>query len=106
MSQLETDPRSVDVGGAETLPIAVDFTAVLGTLEVVNGGGAPTCSLTDLTDASSTSGMLSGLPTVSGNRVQQTVTGLRAGHRYRLEVVARVGAAKVWAAEVEINCPW
>lgn len=106
MSQLETDPRGVDVGSAEMLPIAVDFTAVLEVAETVNGGGAPTCGLTDLTDASSTAGMLTGPPTVSGNRVQQTVTGLRAGHRYRLEVIARVSASKVWAAEVEINCPW
>lgn len=105
MSQLQTDPRTMDMGSAETLPLAIDFAAYLAGGETVNGSGAPTATLADLTDGSSTTGMLLGSPSVSGSKVTQTVTALRAGHRYRLEVVIRPVAGKVWAAELEINCP-
>ena len=105
MSQLGTNPRSLDLGSAETLPLGIDFTAYLSGAETVNGNGAPTATLADLTDGSSTAGMLSGSPSANGNTILQTVTGLRAGHRYRLEVVIRPAVGKVWAAELEINCP-
>jgi hypothetical protein len=77
MSQLQTDPRTLDQGSAETLPLAIDFAAYLAGGETVNGSGAPTATLSDLTDGSSTAGLLLGSPSVSGTRVTQTVTGLR-----------------------------
>ena len=104
MSLVQTNPPSLDMAASETLPLEVDFANYLGASETVNGAGAPTCTLVDLTDGSSTAGMLSGGPTVSGNRVRQTVTGLQAGHKYLLEVVIRVAVGKTWAAQLEIVC--
>ena len=106
MSDLQTKPRSVDIGSAETVPVAIDFTAYLTGAETVNGDGAPTATLTDITDGSSTVGMLSGAPTVSVKTVTQTVTTLTAGHRYRLDVRIRPVAGKALVASVELGCPY
>jgi len=93
--------RALTVRAGTTLPIGIDFGAYLADAEMVDGNGAPTATLTDLTDGSSTAGMLSGSPSVNGNTIQQTVIGLRPGHHYRLEVVIRPAPGRVWAAEVE-----
>ena len=97
--------RALAVRAGATLPLGIDFAAYLADAETVDGAGAPTATLIDLTDASPTVGMLSGPPVVKGTMVQQTVTALRAGHRYRLEVVIRPVAGKVWAAELELEVP-
>jgi len=47
--------------------------------------------------------MLSSPPVVKGTVVEQTVTGLQAGHCYRLEVVIRPAPGRVWAAELELE---
>jgi hypothetical protein len=106
VSDLQTKPRSVDVGSAETVPIAIDFTNYLSGVETVNGDGSPTATLTDLTDGSSTAGMLSGSPTVSVNTVTQTVTGLTAGHKYRLDLKIRPVSGKALVASAELVCPY
>ena len=106
MTALSTNPASTEMGSAETLPLAIDFAPLLVGSETVNGNGAPTSALTDLTDGSSTAGMLSGSPLVSGTKVQQTVTGLMPGHRYRLDILIRPVAGKVWNAALEIDCPY
>jgi hypothetical protein len=69
MTVLSTNPVSVEVGSAETLPLAIDFAAYLEGAETVNGNGAPTANLVDLTDGSSTAGMLSGAPVVANPKV-------------------------------------
>ena len=101
-----TEPtRALTVRAGETLPLGIDFTAYLSGAETVDGNGAPSATLTDLADASPTDGMLSGPPVVRGTTVEQTVTALRAGHRYRLEVVIRPVVGKVWAAELALEVP-
>jgi hypothetical protein len=106
MSDLQTKPRSVDVGSGETIPLAIDFTNYLSGVETVNGNGSPTAALTDLTDGSSTSGMLSGSPSVASNTVTQIVTGLTAGHKYRLDVKIFPVSGKTMVASVEVVCPY
>jgi hypothetical protein len=96
----------VEVGSAETLPLGIDFAAYLEGAETVNGSGGPTATLVDLTDGSSTAGVLSGSPSVSGTKVLQTVTVLKPGHRYRLDVLIRPAAGKVWEASLEVDCPY
>jgi len=97
--------RALTMRLGETVPLGIDFTAYLADAETVDGNGAPTATLIDLTDASTTAGMLSGPPVVKGTVVEQTVTALRAGHRYRLEAVIRPAPGKAWAAELELEVP-
>ena len=103
MMNRTTPTRALAVRAGATLPIGIDFAAYLADAETVDGNGAPTARLTDMADGSPTTGMLSAPPAVKGAVVEQTVTGLRAGHRYRLEVVIRPAAGKVWAAELELE---
>ena len=105
MMNRTTPTRALTVRTGATLPIGIDFGAYLADAETVDGNGAPSATLTDLADASPTDGMLFAPPAVKGTMVQQTVTALRAGHRYRLEVVIRPVAGKVWAAELELEVP-
>jgi len=105
MMNRTTPTRALAVRAGPTLPIGIDFLAYLADAEAVNGNGTPTATLIDLTDASPIDGMLSSPPAVKGTVVEQTVTALRAGHRYRLEVVIRPVAGKVWAAELVIEVP-
>jgi len=103
MMNRTTPTRALAVRAGATLPLGIDFAAYLADAETVHGNGAPTATLIDLTDGSPTEGMLSSPPAVKGTVVEQTVTGLRAGRRYRLEMVIRPAPGKVWAAELEIE---
>ena len=100
-----TPTRALAVRAGATLPLGIDFGAYVADAETVDGNGAPSATLTDLTDASPTEGMLSGPPAAKGTVVEQTVTALRAGHRYRLEVVIRPAPGRVWATELEMEVP-
>ncbi len=87
----------------ETIPWSDDLTAALDVGDVV---GSVTTVLIDLLTGVSFPAGLSGAPTFSGNVVQQTVTGLNAGHNYRLIFSAGLGGPKVRSSVVKLVCPY
>ncbi len=87
----------------ETLPWADDLTAALDVGDTVL---TVTTVLTDLlTGAPFPAGLL-GSPTITGNVVQQTVTGLAPGHNYRLVFNAGLGGSKVRSSVVKLSTPY
>jgi hypothetical protein len=100
---MELDARSLIVRVGETLPVAFDFRSDLADGEVLDGHAAPTATLIALADDGPTDGLLLGPQTIHGTRVQQLVTGLRAGHRSRLELRIQPAPGRTCAAELELE---
>lgn len=98
VSQLETQPPVLDVATVETLPLAFDVSALLAPGDSV---ASPAATLTDLT-----TGLALRAPAAipSGTDVLVTVSGLAAGHRYRLVVAFTAASLKVLATDVLLNC--
>lgn len=106
MSDTTTVPGSITVLSGETLPISIDMTLLVNTGETPS---TPTSALFDITSTSPGTSFptgLSGAPTIAGNVVTQKVTGLTAGHTYRLVLGFTAVAGKIWQAGVIITCPF
>lgn len=101
MSKLSTNPAMFEMGSGETLPLAFDTTALLGSGESPT---SPSCTLTDLATGTVYATGLSGTPSVTGNIITQTVTALIAGHEYRLAVAFTAASGKEWQMELRIRC--
>lgn len=100
--------NSVEIGwrtqlSYETLPWADDLTAALDPGDSVL---SVTTVLIDLLTGLPFPSGLSGSPTVSGNVVQQQVTGLQAGHNYRLIFNSGLGGSKVKSSVVNLSTPY
>lgn len=103
MSSISVSPASFQMASSETLPLAFDTTPLLVDEEAPT---SPSCVLTDLSDGRAYSAGLTGSPTIAGNTITQTVTALKARHRYRLAVSFTAAAGKVWTMELEITVPF
>lgn len=101
MSGISTDPATFQMTSYETLPLAFLTTPLLVGAETPS---SPSCVLTDLSTGQLYAAGLSGSPSVSSNTITQTVTALRAGHRYRLAVSFTAAAGKIWTLELLIEC--
>lgn len=101
MSQLSTNPASIDMASSETLPIEVSFAANLGAATISS-------SVATLTDLETGAAYAAGLGTKTGTSttVTQTLTALQAGHRYRLAVTVTDSTSRVWSSETSIVCVW
>ena len=101
MSAATTMPAGLEVLSGETVPIRIDFTQIVQT-----GASAPTSALHDITTSEpGTVITLSPAPTLTGVIVTQSVTGLTAGHKYRL-TLGLTASGNVWQAGVILTCPF
>lgn len=82
-------------------PLEFDMTPFLAVGETAS---LPQTELTNLRNGSVYAAGLSGVPTVAADIVTQTVSGLRKGERYRLEVSVLCAAGKRRGAELTIEC--
>ena len=96
-------PPQVSQATVETVPWEFDFTAVVGSGDVVS---SPASTMTDMQTGSQVT--LAQAPTVSGNLVTQVVpgSGLVAGHNYRLVVVAQLNPSKVLSLPLIVTVPY
>lgn len=94
-------PAIVEVTSRETVPIAFDAAPLLLVGESVS---LPTSVLTDLTTGLAAPLSLSGAPVAVASVVTQTVTGLTAGHDYRLSVGFTAAAGKVRDMLLFLRC--
>ena len=106
MSATTTSPGTLNVSSGETLPIGIDFTLLMTAGQSLS---LPTAALYDITTAdpgTSFPAGLSGSPSAVGNVVTQTITGLAAGHTYRLVLGATAATGVIWQAGLVIVCPF
>jgi hypothetical protein len=101
VSTLSVTPPTREMASTETLPIAMDFGPLLLAGEALS---APAVALTDLATNTAYAAGLTGNAQVVGTTVQQTVTALQPGHRYRLAATAQAASGKVWTLELQIAC--
>ena len=86
----------------ETLPLVFDATNLLAAGETPS---SPYALLTDLYTKEVYAAGLSGNPTVSGDDITQTVTGLQPGRNYRLAITFTAAAGKIWTMILNLECP-
>jgi hypothetical protein len=78
-------------GSTETLPLAVDISARLGSGETPT---SPASELRDITTGTMYPAGLSGSASVNGSNILQSVTALQKGHRYLLVVSFTAGGRR------------
>lgn len=89
------------MASTETLPLQFDCSPLLANGETPS---APSCVLLDLNTGHTYAAGIAASPSVSTVYVTQTVTGLVAGHSYRLLVTFTAAAGKVWTMMLSIYC--
>ena len=106
-TEATTYPGAITVLSGETLPIGIDFTPLIATGQTPT---TPTAALYDVTavvgSGPGTPVTLTGSLTLVGNVVSQSVTGLVAGHTYRLVLGLTAAAGTIWQAGVILACPF
>lgn len=104
MSDTTTVPGSISVLSGETLPVGIDFTLLITAGQTPT---TPTGTLYDITNGTpGTVVTQAGTLALAGNVVTKSITGLTAGHRYRLVLGLTAAAGIIWQAGVTIECPF
>ncbi len=105
MSTLAFRPPRIEIATTETVPLDFDMADLLAAGETVQ---TPTTALYNLGTGISSSGGLSGSPSVVGTKIRQTVTGtgLTAKQTYRLIVSMTPTAGKTLSGELTIEVPF
>jgi hypothetical protein len=77
--------------------LEVDLTANLGVSETLSAAGA---RLTDRSTGTATTPTA----TISGKKIQATVSGLTANKTYHVELYATGSGGNIWAGIIEVTC--
>jgi hypothetical protein len=102
---LLTIPDTLEVGSAETYPLAIDMSALLAGGE---NADSPVCTLIDLVDDTTYAAGIPVPPAATGTKLVTVVlTALVAGHRYRLITTCQPNAVtKTVETATTIVCPF
>ncbi len=99
MSQLSTTPDTVEMASTETKTVTINFAAELGTATIVSTAATLKNLYTGVNHATGL-----GTRTNTTTVVDQTLTALEAGAKYRLAVTVTDSIGEVTTSETTVIC--